>query len=293
MITTIISKQHPAQQDFGANDEDRAALDELSEFDWVLIDTALDVISGLAIALGRDFLGLWPHFEKKVLQYVGSSEPLERSTATGVLAEIIFGLADAITPYTTKFLELLLRRLSDEDSQTKSNAAYAIGRLVERSNADQELIQAYPAILEKLEPCLHIPEARLPDNASGCLSRMILKHRDNVPVADMLSALVDLLPLKNDFEENDPVYRMICQLCMFQFPLSFQTDTCPLTGFSDKCEDPTVRNLTPRLIPIFQAVLTGDSGQLDDERRAELIELVSWLNKMQPGVASWIEQLGQ
>ncbi|EER41525.1 karyopherin [Histoplasma capsulatum var. duboisii H88] len=273
MITTIISKQHPAQQDFGADDEDRAALDELSEFDWVLIDTALDVISGLAIALGRDFLGLWPHFEKKVLQYVGSSEPLERSTATGVLAEIIFGLADAITPHTTKFLELLLRRLSDEDSQTKSNAAYAIGRLVERSNADQEIIQAYPAILEKLEPCLHIPEARLPDNASGCLSRMILKHRDNVPVADVLSALVDLLPLKNDFEENDPVYRMICQLY--------------------KWEDPTVRNLTPRLIPIFQAVLTGDSGQLDDERRAELIELVSWLNKMQPGVASWIEQLGQ
>lgn len=76
-------------------------------------------------------------------------------------------------------------------------------------------------------------------------------------------------------------------------PLSFQTDTCSLTGFSDKWEDPTVRNLTPRLIPIFQAVLTGDSGQLDDERRAELIELVSWLNKMQPGVASWIEQPGQ
>ncbi|EDN09987.1 conserved hypothetical protein [Histoplasma mississippiense (nom. inval.)] len=236
MITTIISKQHPAQQDFGANDEDRAALDELS-----------DMLAAANL----------------------SNDPPPQ----GSLAEIIFGLADAITPYTTKFLELLLRRLSDEDSQTKSNAAYAIGRLVERSNADQELIQAYPAILEKLEPCLHIPEARLPDNASGCLSRMILKHRDNVPVADMLSALVDLLPLKNDFEENDPVYRMICQLY--------------------KCEDPTVRNLTPRLIPIFQAVLTGDSGQLDDERRAELIELVSWLNKMQPGVASWIEQLGQ
>ncbi|KAL2373776.1 importin beta-4 subunit [Blastomyces gilchristii SLH14081] len=273
MVTTIITKQHPAQQDYGADEEDRAALEELSEYDWVVIDTALDVISGLAIALGGNFLGLWPHFEKTVLQYVGSSEPLERSTATGVLAEIIFGLADAITPLTTKFLELLLRRLSDEDSQTKSNAAYAIGRLVERSNSDQEIIQAYPTILEKLEPCLHIPEARLPDNASGCLSRMILKHRDNVPVADVLSALVDLLPLKNDYEENDPVYRMICQLY--------------------KWEDPTVRSLTPRLIPIFEAVLTGDSDQLDDERRAELIELVSWLNKMQPGVASWVGQLGQ
>lgn len=38
----------------------------------------------------------------------------------------------------------------------------------------------------------------------------------------------------------------------------------------------------------------GDPDQLEDERRAELIELVSWLNKMQPGgPASFIEQLGQ
>ncbi|PGH02244.1 hypothetical protein AJ79_07693 [Helicocarpus griseus UAMH5409] len=272
MVTTIVNKQHPSQQDFGADEEDAAALEELSEFDWVVIDTALDVISGLAIALGGNFLAIWPQFEKTVMQFASSSESLERATATGVLAEIIFGLNDAITPLTGKFLELLLRRLSDEDSQTKSNAAYAIGRLVERSNAE-EIVKAYPTILEKLEPCLRIPEARLPDNASGCLSRMILKHRDNIPVADVLSAIVDILPLKNDFEENDPVYAMICQLY--------------------KWEDATVRSLTPRLIPIFQSVLTGDADQLEDERRVELVELVSWLNKMQPGVAPWIEQIGQ
>ncbi|EEH47462.2 uncharacterized protein PADG_03546 [Paracoccidioides brasiliensis Pb18] len=273
MVTTIITKQHPSQQDFSVDDDDRAALEELCEFDWVVIDTALDVISGLAIALGSSFLGLWPHFEQSVLQYAASSEPLERSTATGVIADIIFGLDDAITPFTSKFLQLLLHRLGDEDLQTKSNAAYAIGRLVEKSNDDAEITKTYPTILEILEPCLHIADARLKDNASGCLSRMILKHRNNVPVADVLSALIDVLPLKNDFEENEPVFRMICQLY--------------------KWEDATVTSLTPRLIPIFQSVLTGEPNQLDKERRAELIELVSWLNKMQPGVASWIEQLYQ
>lgn len=61
---------------------------------------------------------------------------------------------------------------------------------------------------------------------------------------------------------------------------------------TDKWEDPTVSELTPRLLPVFQAVLTGDDdGQLEDERRAELTELVKWLNKTQPGAAPWAESL--
>ncbi|PGH27715.1 hypothetical protein AJ80_00502 [Polytolypa hystricis UAMH7299] len=273
LVEAIITKKHPCQQDFGMDEEDQASLDELSEFDWVVIDTALDVVSGLATALGADFLRLWPIFEKTVLRYAGSSESLERATATGVLAEVITGLGDAVTPLTSGFLQLLLRRLSDEDPQTKSNGAYAIGRLVEKSNANDEILKAYPTIMEKLESCLQIPESRLPDNTAGCLSRMILKHKDNVPIAEVLPALVEVLPLKNDYEENEPVYRMICQMY--------------------KWEDATIRNLTPRLLPVFQAVLTGDADQLEDERRVELIELVLWLNKMQPGAAAWIEQVGQ
>ena len=61
--------------------------------------------------------------------------------------------------------------------------------------------------------------------------------------------------------------------------------------FLDKWEDETIRELTPRLLPIFQTVLTGDEDQLEDERRAELIELVKWLNQMQAGIAPWVEQL--
>lgn len=61
--------------------------------------------------------------------------------------------------------------------------------------------------------------------------------------------------------------------------------------FIDKWEDETIRGLTPQLLPVFQTVLTGDEDQLEDERRAELIELVKWLNQMQAGAAPWVEQL--
>ena len=64
--------------------------------------------------------------------------------------------------------------------------------------------------------------SRLQDNATGCLSRMILRHRENIPIKDVLPVLVNILPLKNDFEENDPLFCMICQLCMYpNYPVKF------------------------------------------------------------------------
>jgi hypothetical protein len=100
---------------------------------------------------------------------------------------------------------------------------------------------------------------------------MILKHRESVPIKEVLPVLVSILPLKNDYEENDPLYRMICQMY--------------------KWEDATIRELTPQFLPVFQSVLCGDADQLEDERRAELVELVKWLNQMQPGAAPWADQL--
>jgi hypothetical protein len=213
MITDIITKQHPCQLEFGPEEEGLEAGEETSEFDWIVVDTGLDVVSGLAAALGESFAELWKVFEKTILRYAGSTESIERATAVGVLAECINGMGAAVTPFTSTFMKLLIHRLSDEDPQTRSNAAYAVGRLVERSNATAEVVKEYPTILSRLEACLHMDVSRLQDNATGCLSRMILKHRDSVPTKDVLPALVKLLPLKNDFEENDPLYHMICQLC--------------------------------------------------------------------------------
>ncbi|KAH8703107.1 putative importin beta-4 subunit [Talaromyces proteolyticus] len=256
-VTDLINKKHTCQQDFGEDEELQEVMDETSEFDWIVIDRALDIVSGLAAALGPDFPELWKIFEKSVFRFISSSENIERATAVGVLAEVITGMKDTVTPLTGRFLPLLLKRLADEDPQTKSNAAYATGRLIEATN-DASIVSQFPTILQKLEPCLQQEVSRLPDNATGCLSRMILKQHDKVPISDVLPAIVNILPLKNDYEENEPLYKMIAQLY--------------------KWENPTVRQLTPQLLPIFQSVLS-EEDQLEDERRQELLELVQWLNK--------------
>ena len=123
--------------------------------------------------------------------------------------------------------------MSDEDSETKSNAAYAIGLLQEYSQSTEEILKSFPTILGKLEPLLHMDAARCKDNAAGCVSRMILAHRSHMPVPQVLPALVDILPLREDFEENEPVYQMIVQLCKPILPnSSLFPSTSDLPGFA-------------------------------------------------------------
>ncbi|KAI9730105.1 MAG: hypothetical protein M1834_006097 [Cirrosporium novae-zelandiae] len=263
IVTNLLTKRHPCQQDAG-EDEDLVEDDELAEYDWLVVDTALDVVIGLSIALGEQFGEVWKLFEKTIMKYASSSESTERSTAVGVIAECIKGMSGAVTQYTASLLKLLLHRLSDEDPETKSNAAYAIGRLCESSNSHDEILNAYSTILSKLEPLLQTKTARLMDNAAGCVSRMILKHREKMPIGEVLPALVALLPLKEDFEENEPIYKMITQ--MYQW------------------EDPTIRGLTPQLLPIFTYVLENVETQLGDGTRQQLVELVKYLYQMEPSL---------
>lgn len=258
VVGNIITKKHPCQLDLGEDEFDDEDV-EGTELEWVVVDSAMDVISGLASALGASFGELWKIFEKQILRYASGPESLGRATACGVLAEIITGMDAAVTPYTLQLLNILLKRLSDEDAQVKSNAAYAIGRLVEKSNDDTSITKAYPQILHKLESALHITEARCTDNAAGCVSRLILKHKNKVPVSQVVPVLVEsgILPLKDDFQENEPVWKMIIQLYRDQ--------------------DETVQQLTPKLAPIMLSVLGEPEDQLTDEVREQLQALVEHL----------------
>jgi hypothetical protein len=214
VIGTIITRSHPCQQDLGDEDEEQE-VEGSSEYDWLVIDTALDVVIGLAAALGPAFGKVWEVFEKPILKLASSTENTERSTGVGVVAECTANMGAAVTPYTSKLLTTLLKRLSDTDLETKSNAAYAIGQLISNSTDSNTYLAQFDTILSKLESMLQLEGSRIKDNASGCLSRMIMAHPERVPIPEVLPALVNLLPLKDDYEENAPVYECIYKLCKF------------------------------------------------------------------------------
>ncbi|KAF2463063.1 ARM repeat-containing protein [Lindgomyces ingoldianus] len=258
-LLSIISKRHPCQQDLG-DEGDEDILEESSEYDWLVIETAMEVITCLSVALGPSFGELWKIFEKPVMKYASSQEPTERSAAVGTIAECVGNMADACTPYTTTLLKLLLHRLSDEDPETKSNAVYGVGLLCEKSANETEILKSYPTIFSKLEPLIDAQDqARLLDNTAGCVSRLISKHPDKIPIAEVLPRLLQLLPLREDYEENKPIFSMVVKLY--------------------QANEPTIQQLTPQLMAIFEKVLGPPEEQLEDETRTQLVELVKYLHK--------------
>ncbi|KAF4122067.1 importin-4 [Geosmithia morbida] len=264
IISLLITRSHPCQQDLGDEEEEQDIDAGSSEYDWLVVDTALDVVVGLAAALGPAFGELWKIFEKPILRLASSTEDLHRSTAVGTIAEIAKYTGEAITPYTESLGSALARRLSDPDALTKSNAAYAIGLLVLQSADTAKTIPMFPQIWERLEPLLSVDEMRMTDNVAGALSRMMLKNPNAEFVAQALPSIINVLPLKEDYEENAPIYQNIYQL----YDQSNQT----------------VQQLTPQILSILEKVMGPPEEQLEPETRELLKRTVQGLYKQQAGL---------
>lgn len=269
------------------DDHEELEEEESSEYDWLVIDTALDVIIGLSIAMGGQFTELWKVFQKPIMKFASSQTNFERSTAIGVIAECTAHMEDAVTPYTETLLKLLLHRLSDEDPETKSNAAYAAGLLIFHSRNSAAYLPSYNNILTKLEPLLHTEHARTLDNACGCVSRMIMAHPDKVPIGDIMPVIVEQLPLKEDYEENKPIFDCITGLCKY-LPLYALSRSLTIL---DQHQNETVIGLTQQLIPVFASVLSDPVEQLDAETRAKVVETIKFIASKNSSLISGNETL--
>ncbi|KAK5136757.1 hypothetical protein LTR08_002053 [Meristemomyces frigidus] len=264
LILLLLQKQHPCQKDDEGFDDGETLEEESAEYDWLAIETALEVITALAAALGEQFAQLWKIFETPIMKFASSQERFERSAAVGTMGECIESMGAACTPYTQRMMRMVLKRLTDEDPETKSNAAFATGLLCLHSTDAKEVLGNYNTILASLEPLLQklsaTPsehEARLLDNAAGCVSRMIKKAPQNVPLQEVLPRLVELLPLKEDFRENEPVFDMIVSLYQAQ--------------------NPVVQGLTGKLMPVFEKVIGEPEEQLSDETKGKVQQLIQFL----------------
>lgn len=95
----VLTKKHPAQID-DAEEEDLVQMDESSEFDWMLVDSAMDVLLALAVVLGPQYKDVFELTSQPLLKYVSSGEPRERSISVGVIADSIKYMEGAVTGFT-------------------------------------------------------------------------------------------------------------------------------------------------------------------------------------------------
>ncbi|OQO11235.1 hypothetical protein B0A48_05491 [Cryoendolithus antarcticus] len=270
-LVLILQRNHPCQKDEDDLDETEIQDEETNEYDWLVIETALEVIAALATALGDQFGTLWKIFESHIYKFASSQERFERSAAIGTMADCIEAMGSACTPYTKRMLSIILKRLRDEDPETKSNAAFGAGLLCLNSKDVKELQPAYPTILSLLEPMLDTSpkssgpasaeaeaRARLVDNAAGCVARMISAAPQGVPLAQVLPRLVSLLPLENDFRENEPVFEMLIKLYQAQ--------------------EPTAMGLKKEVLPVLQKVCGPPEEQISEGLREKLVQLGGFLS---------------
>lgn len=176
-------------------------------------------------------------------------------------------MKEAITPSTEVLFNLFYQALQDDDAEVYSNAAFAIGLLVEHSAHD--LSAQYGPILAVLRPRFDLepdaPTSRCTarDNAAGSVSRLIVRNTAAVPLNQVLPVLFGSLPLKNDYLENRPVFRAIFHL--------FRNQPSAIAPYIDQ------------LLPVFAHVLDPSAAdQLGDDTRAELLNLVGALNAENP-----------
>lgn len=190
-------------------------------------------------------------------------------------------MKSGITPHTELLLQLLFRALSDPEAEVQSNAAFAMGLLVECSDID--LTPHYLRILAALQPLFNVapdsPAARLnaKDNAAGAVSRLIYKNSSVIPFDQVMPVFINALPLTNDFLENTAVFRALFHM--------FRTDTTPLRPYTEK------------ILLVFLRVLDRNNPeQITDSIREELIQLIVALNAESPqaikevGLAAYLPQ---
>jgi hypothetical protein len=213
----ILEKKSLCQQDPDGDDEAAGADADSSEYESALISNAADVFGAMAAVLGSDFAQAFGKVLPLICNYAQPKRiSSERSMAIGSLGEVIVGLKGGVTAFTQPLLEVISRGLQDEEADVRSNSAFAAGVLIQ--NSEQDLSQHYAALFGVLQPFFQVPEHSAPavynarDNAAGALGRMIVKNAAALPVDQVASALVSVMPLQFDPLENRAVYGAIFAL---------------------------------------------------------------------------------
>jgi hypothetical protein len=116
--------------------------------------------------------------------------------------------------------------VQDPEPKVQRNACYLIGVLVSNARDDSIVFQKLDDILMLLNPFfnnsgstagnLNRTEAALLDNACSALARIITRAHDRINIQEVLPVFLRSLPLREDHEEDDPVYQCIFTLVAVQ-----------------------------------------------------------------------------
>lgn len=234
--------------------EDEVGEETEAEYDSMLIESAGDVLPVVArIMGGQNFLGFFSHFVDDLLKRLKvTSSTAEKSFAVGTLAEVIEACGEPVgSAFTSVLYPVFTRMTKDEDEEVRSNSVFALGVLA--SNGGAAMIGHYNEILKTLFDVMNTESnPRVLDNICAAVCRMIWHSPQSVPLAQVFPVVMQLLPLKEDMEENVTVF------------------TCAMKLYSET--NPELRQYIPKLLNV--AVVVARSEEAKDETQKMLVQFV-------------------
>ncbi|CAI5757877.1 unnamed protein product [Candida verbasci] len=296
-LMQLLKKEHPCQIE---DEEMPKDVDDSSETDVMLNESALEVLINLSLALEGDFVKIFTSFKDVILSKFNSKVKPLKVGSIGAIAEMVGGMK-ASNPYSQELLQSFSDKLENDKSiEVKGNAAYGIGLIVEYSPIDlsstyQHILQLLFQLLNKVDKksgSADDEEAkdvvnRAYANACGCVARLILKNEQAVPLEHVLPSLLELLPLETGLEENTPIFEVIIKL--------YETN------------NELIINQTPKIVEIFAGVFKAENERIKlfnestlgreeniealkqfpkDELKVKVVELLKYLNQKFSGVVS-------
>jgi importin-4 len=97
------------------------------------------------------------------------------------LGEVTGSLKEGVVKHTQELFTTFFHAMDDTAEEVQSNAIYGLGLLLESTPRD--LSNHYNEVLNKLQAFFRDNAHRnAKDNAVGCVSRMIMKHPQAVPL---------------------------------------------------------------------------------------------------------------
>ncbi|KAG0344463.1 hypothetical protein BG004_004468 [Podila humilis] len=270
-LLSILEKRSNCQQEL-VDEEGLLDEDEQAEYDALLISASTDMVVAFSEALGASFVPFAQGFIPHIAKYYKKSKPSsERSMAVGCLGEVANNLKAGVTEFTEVLFPIFVKALSDEEDEVRSNAAFAIGALAQNTTID--ISSQYPTILAALHPLFHNQDlVNVTDNACGAVARLIMAHPEAVPLEQVLPVFVGALPLKQDYAENEPVFKVLLSLIRSQN--SWMVDH------------------VAQLLPVFASVLASED-EIKPDTRAELVEILKALNQQYPELNIGVSPLAQ
>eukprot|EP00891_Asterochloris_glomerata_P009671 jgi/Astpho2/9671/e_gw1.00146.14.1_t len=188
--------------------------EEEERHDVEVVQAAAELLPVMAEALGADaYLPIfqqlhWPPLHEKLH---GSQPAGLRAALIGNLAEAAKHLQGRLQPLCGQLMPIVVRELRDSEAGNRQNAAYCAGLLAQ--HCPQQVHGQLGQLLQVLSPLFSQDERPTTrDNACGAVGRLILALGAHMPVDQVLPVMLGALPLREDFDEAQPVYSSLCHL---------------------------------------------------------------------------------